>query len=219
MGLRADLAAEVPVGAAIPAPLLSEIARRGLYGGRWRRWLKSRLSPGRYAHSLAVSRLAAELARRNGLDVWKAAAAGLLHDAGRSLPLRRMAAYARERRLKVPQRRRVEEKAPLLLHAHVGADLARRRLGVEDPEILRAIERHTLGHPDMSGLDEVLYVADACSEDRSYPGAARLRALARKDLKQALLAAAENKLQWVRKSGEWLHPSGPALVQALRKRR
>ena len=217
--LRIALFADGRARRMAPKAVLEAIERRGLYGAGWRRWMRRALTPERYRHSLAVAALAGELAARNGLDAWKAAAAGLLHDVGRSMPAAAMARYVRERRLKVPALRETAAKAPLLLHAYVGVDLARRRLGVRDPEILRAIERHTLGAARMSGLDAVVYVADACSEDRRYAGAPKLRALARRDFQKAFAAAVEMKIEWVLKSAQWLHPSGPAMLRALKKRR
>jgi HD superfamily phosphohydrolase YqeK len=58
----------------------------------------------------------------------------------------------------------------------------------------------------MTDLDRLLYVADIASEDRGFPGAARIRALAFRDLRAAFLLAMKTKLLFVKKSGFWLHP-------------
>ena len=44
------------------------------------KWLKTHLSDERYTHTLGVEECARELAKRYGLDIEKAALAGLLHD-------------------------------------------------------------------------------------------------------------------------------------------
>jgi len=56
------------------------------------------------------------------------------------------------------------------------------------------------------GPDGLLYVADACSEDRSHPAAARLRALAFRDLDGALRGCMREKMDYVAEDGGWLHP-------------
>ena len=43
-------------------------------------------------------------------------------------------------------------------------------LGIEDAEILRAIEIHTVGSGTMSELDKVVYVADYIEHNRDFPG-------------------------------------------------
>jgi nicotinate-nucleotide adenylyltransferase len=216
--LRAALAEGRDPGRLLPRAVLKRIRARGLYGTGWHRWLRERLTPERYRHTLSVTRLASELAGRHGQDVWKARTAALLHDAGRSLSARGMVRYARRHRLPVPLRRAVEAHQPMLLHAFVGADIARRRFAVRDPEVLGAIERHTLGAPGMTPLETVLYVADVASEDRAFPGARRIRALARRNLWRALAVAARNKIAWVKSSEHWLHPLGPALERWSRTR-
>ncbi|MBI4423756.1 MAG: bis(5'-nucleosyl)-tetraphosphatase (symmetrical) YqeK [Elusimicrobia bacterium] len=190
----------------LDAPVAAFIERRGLYGLAARRDLERTLSPERYRHTLAVASLAAELARRHGLDPAAAALAGLLHDSGRRFDPAGMARYARARRLPVPSREETLRRAPLLAHAYIGADLARRRFGVSDPSVLAAIASHTLGRPKMTPLERLLYVADLSAEGRSFAAAARIRRLARRDLDAALREALAVKAAFARSRGGWLHP-------------
>lgn len=209
-GLRARLAAgEEPAGLA-PA-VMRVIRARALYGGALRARLRESLPPERFGHTLAVARLAVELASAWGLDPEKAALAGLLHDCGRAVPVPRMPAYVRRRRLRVPGAREIVQRQPLLLHAHISEDLARRRHGAGDPEVLSAVRKHTLGAPRMSPLDRLLYVADACSADRSFPEAPRIRRLARRSPAESFREAARLKLFHVLKGDGWLHPYASAV--------
>jgi len=57
-------------------------------------------------------------------------------------------------------------------------------LGIEDAEILRAIEIHTVGSGTMSELDKVVYVADYIEHNRDFPGVDKARELAQQSLKQ-----------------------------------
>jgi len=213
--LRRRLALGESVAGLLRPAVARRIVRRGLYGRRLLAALARELSPERLAHTLAVARLAEALAARWGEDPERSRLAALLHDLGRSVPVSRMGSYALSRRLPVPALRETAVRAPLLLHAHISADLARRRFGVTDEGVLAAVRRHTLGAPRMSRLDKVLYVADSCSEDRSYPGVAALRRLARRDLDEAFAACARNKVEDALSRGSWLHPSALSLWNSL----
>lgn len=215
--LRHALALGEDVSAWVSKPALAHIAKRKLYGARLLEPLKKSLSPERFAHTVAVARLAESLARRWNQDAGKARLAGLLHDCGRSVPVPKMAAYARKRALSVPHKEDIIRRHPLLLHAYIGEDLARRRFGVTDPHILSAIGKHTLGAKTMSPLDRLLYVADATSQDRAYPGVKALRVLAFRDLDKAFRACVKNKLDHARASGGWLHPTTLTLWNSLQR--
>lgn len=198
----------------LPA-VLGRVRSRGLYGLDRLARLKATLRPGRFEHTLNVAALAESLARRWGADPDKARTAGLLHDAGRRFPPILLAAYVRRRRLKAPERERLLRLDPMLLHAYASEDLARREFGVTDAAVLGAIRRHTLGDERLSLLDTVLYVADACSADRSHPGVEKTRALAFVDLDEALKRCVAEKLTHALERGAWLHPLTVRLWNSL----
>src|SRR5581483_5858232 len=79
-----------------------------------------------------------------------------------------------------------EREHPTLLHARVGAALARERFGITDPGILSAIEKHTTGAGEMSALDCVVYLADTVEPGRRFPERAALAELAQRDLFAAM---------------------------------
>lgn len=215
--LRRRLAFGQSVKGLVALPVESEIKRRVLYGAKLSSFLRSSLKPGRFEHTLCVAELAESLAKRWGLDPDRARLAGLLHDLGRSVPVGKMPAYARRRRLKVPALSGIIKNHPILLHAYISEDLARRRFGIKDEEILAAVRRHTLGDASMSRLDRLLFVADACSADRRFPGVERLRRSAFKDLDRAFAAVVRNKLDYVRGSDQWVHPMAMRLWNSLKK--
>lgn len=216
--LRAALELGGDGGAALLPAVRARIAARGLYGGALLRRLSETLKPGRFEHTVCVATMADALARRHGADAAKARLAGLLHDAGRRFPPPVLAAYARRRRLKVPALAATARLEPMLLHAHASEDLAKREFGVSDPAVLSAIRRHTLGAPGMSLLDKVVFVADACSADRSHPGVERTRALAFEDLDAAFAACLAEKLNHALSRGAWLHPLSLRLWNSLAAR-
>ncbi|MBI3564832.1 MAG: bis(5'-nucleosyl)-tetraphosphatase (symmetrical) YqeK [Elusimicrobia bacterium] len=194
------------------------IEKLGLYGTGLLARLRATLNPGRYEHTLNVAALAEALARRHGADAGAARLAGLLHDAGRRFPAPALAEEVRRRRLKVPHGALTAALEPMLLHAHVSEDLARREFGVTDPAVLSAVRKHTLGDPEMSRLDKVLYVADACSADRGHPGADETRALAFSDLDAAFERCLADKLAHALARRAWLHPLTIELWNSLAAR-
>lgn len=194
------------------------INKRNLYGKRMVTRLSTTLSPSRYAHTLNVAALAESLARRWGADPAKALLAGLLHDAGRRFRPHELARYARRRRLAVPERAIIIHLDPMLLHAYVSADLAKREFGVTDPQILSAIRTHTLGAARLSLLDRILYVADACALDRAHETSAATRDLAFVDLDAALKRCVADKLIHAVSREAWLHPLTVHLWNSLAPR-
>ena len=213
--LRRCLALGEDLSAKLSPEVLGYIERRGLYGRALLKLLKPALSSRRYAHSLAVARLAGELARRWGFNEGKARLAGLLHDCGRCMPAPEMPAYARARRLKIPALEETARRNPLLLHAYLSEDLCRRRYAVTDPAVLSAVRKHTLGDLRMSPLDRLLYVADACSYDRAYAAAPRLRKAAFLDMKAAFKDCVALKLDHAISRQAWLHPLTVSLWNSL----
>jgi len=216
--LRASLALGEDCSDALAPAVLSRIEARGAYGTGLLKRLRATLKPGRYAHTLNVAALAGALARRHGLDEDRARLAGLLHDAGRRFPPPLLAEYARKRRLKVPQGALTAALEPMLLHAYVSEDLARGEFGVRDEAVLSAVRKHTLGDLVMSPLDKAVYVADACSADRSHPGVAETRALAFGDLDAAFERCLADKLSDALRRRAWLHPLTIELWNSLAAR-
>ncbi|MFA6318243.1 MAG: bis(5'-nucleosyl)-tetraphosphatase (symmetrical) YqeK [Elusimicrobiota bacterium] len=196
-------------------PVAALIRKRGLYGLSIIKALKASLKESRFEHTLAVARTAVRLADRHGLDRQKAALAALLHDCGRCMSPERMVERALAWKVPAPHRADIIRRAPKLLHSYLSAEIAVRRFGVDDPEVLSAVRKHTLGSLSMSPLDTLLYVADAVSEDRRHPGAAGLRSLAFRDLDAALAACLSAKVGYARSRASWLHPVSLALWKNL----
>ena len=214
--IRERLALGMETGRLLDEKVKNYIYKNELYGTGLLEAIRRRLTKERFEHSVSVARLAGELAERNGIDGAKARVAGLAHDLGRAVSVENMPAYALLNKIDAPLRDEIIRHCPLLLHAYIGADLARRILHIRDPEILSAIRGHTLGAPSMSPLDRLLYVADCCSPDRSHPGSAALRSLARRNLPAAFKACVRAKISHAGKSGGWMHPMTQRLWKSIR---
>jgi predicted HD superfamily hydrolase involved in NAD metabolism len=165
----------------------------------------------RYAHVLRVARMAERLARAHGVDPGRARLAAMLHDLARLYPAQRLLRECAERAMPIDA---FEESAPIVLHARLGAELARERYGVEDESVLSAIRKHTLADAVMSPLDEVVFLADGLEPGREFAGRAELEALAMRDRKGAMRAVLASSLAYLERSGV---PISPHTLAAARQ--
>jgi predicted HD superfamily hydrolase involved in NAD metabolism len=149
----------------------------------------------RFTHILSVARVAERLACAHGVDPLQARTAGLLHDLARLYPGERLLRECAERGMPIDA---FERANPVVLHARLGAELARDEFGVADEAILSAIRKHTLAAATMSPLDEILYLADGLEPGRTYAGRAGMLALAFDDLAAAMAAHLTEALAYQR---------------------
>jgi predicted HD superfamily hydrolase involved in NAD metabolism len=164
---------------------------------------RMRMTPERYEHALAVAASAIELARLHGVSSEEAEMAGLLHDYARDMDAGELLRIAESKGL---IRFEIERQVPVLLHAPVGAWLVRKELGIENPAVLRAIEVHTAGAPDMDKLAKIIHLADLIAEGRSYPIVGKLRLAVREDLDRALCMSLAFSIRYMLRRGRMIHP-------------
>ncbi|MGP6158389.1 MAG: bis(5'-nucleosyl)-tetraphosphatase (symmetrical) YqeK [Vulcanimicrobiaceae bacterium] len=165
----------------------------------------------RYAHTLRVARLAGRLARAHGEDAGRASTAAMLHDIARLFPSDRLVAECDVRGL-APDAFEITH--PIVLHARLGAQLARERFGIDDEAVLSAIAKHTLAAEEMSPLDTIVFLADALEPGRSFDDRAALEALAFENLWTALAAVLRSHLDYLKRRK--LEPA-PQTLAALRR--
>lgn len=134
--------------------------------------LQDRVGPRRFAHSLGVSKTAEELARVYNVDADEARIAGLLHDWDKGYDDPGILARADELGMELDAELRA---IPRVLHGMTAAVALGRDFPCLSPEVLQAIDRHTLAAPDMTDLDMVLYIADALEPGRKGKRVVQLR--------------------------------------------
>lgn len=154
--------------------------------GKYKTYIKDKLSKKRYTHSINVANAALELARRYGADEDKAYIAALLHDCAKEMPVEEQLALAKHSQLDVSD---IELQAVPLYHAIAGAEIARAALDVKDPEMILAIRYHTVGCGNMSLLAQIVYLADLISEDRDYKDVKKMRKFAAQSMEKAMFEA------------------------------
>jgi predicted HD superfamily hydrolase involved in NAD metabolism len=164
----------------------------------------------RVEHCIRVARFADRLAIRHGADARKARLSGMLHDLARLWSRERLLDEAQQRGLRIDP---FEERHPIVLHARLGAELARERFGVDDEDVLDAIRLHTLGAPEMALLTEIVYLADALEPGRSYPDRAALERLAFENVREAVAAVLQSTIALMEARGDEVAPQTRAAFE------
>lgn len=119
--------------------------------------MRKKLDANRYEHTLGVMYTAAALAMRHEVDMEDALLAGLLHDCAKCYPDDKKMELCRKHHVALTD---VERENTALIHAKLGAALARDKYGVDNEQICRAIATHTTGSPAMEPLQKIIFIAD-----------------------------------------------------------
>ncbi len=162
--------------------------------------LKKEMDDSRYEHTLGVMYTCAALAMRYNYNLEKAMLAGLLHDCAKCMPNAKKLKMAEKHHLEISE---LERKNPFMLHAKLGAFLAKKKYDIEEEEILDAIRWHTTGRPQMTLLDKIVYIADYIEPKRDKaPNLAVIRQMAFTNLDDALLKILTDTLGYLGDSSE-----------------
>lgn len=154
----------------------------------------------RYEHTMGVMYTCAALAMRYEYDLEKAMLAGLMHDCAKCMPNAKKLKTAEKNNLEISD---LERKNPFMLHAKLGALLAKKKYDIDDEEVLDAIRWHTTGRPQMTLLDKIVYVADYIEPKRDKaPNLPLIRRMAFVDLDQALIKILEDTLGYLGDSAD-----------------
>lgn len=177
-------------------------------------YLKKNLKEARFTHSIGVMNMAVKLAKLYNVDVVNAKFAGLLHDVAKNMTNFELISYSKENNISLDE---LKISSPGMLHAEVGADIAKKRFGANN-EIVQAIKYHTLGSENMTDLDKIIYIADLIEEGRELEGLEPIREVAYKDLDEALVLSLKYCIDNVKQRGKDTHPQSKRALEAAEKR-
>ena len=167
-------------------------------------WLEQNVSAHRLQHILGVEATCINLARCHGLHEWQAAKAGLMHDLAKFFSPQKLLKIATEAKIPLDK---ICLMQPHLLHAEVGAVVARREFGVDDPQVLDAISNHTLGAPQMSKLSCVVFIADVLEPNRGDNSElAAMRLVSTKNLYKSVRQTSDYSLKYLLNKQKIIHP-------------
>lgn len=166
--------------------------------------LKSTLSEKRYKHSLGVCDEAVKLAEKYGADTEKAYTAGILHDCAKG--------YDIEEQIKLCQKYGVVLDDITLackpvIHAPLGAKIAKAEYGVNDKDVLDAIMCHTVAKKNMSLLDKIIYIADMIEPMRDFDGVEELRKAAYENIDRAFILGLKQSIVFNAQKNKIIHPN------------
>ncbi len=168
--------------------------------------LQQSLKPLRYIHTLGVAYLSASLAMCHGTSHKDALIAGLLHDCAKNYPEDTMLEECIKLEITLSE---CEKSIPELIHAAYGAYLAREEYGITQEDILLAVRNHTLGRPDMTVLEQIVYLADYMEPGRNHPTTPsldELRKIAFQSLDEATYLVSKNSIHYFETSGKTADP-------------
>lgn len=168
--------------------------------------LKDALSEKRYLHTLGVAYLSASLAMCHGVSHRDALVAGLLHDCAKHYSDDDLKVKCENLGLSVSEH---EMRLPQLLHAAYGAYLAEKEYGIENEEILLAIRNHTVGRPEMTKLEQIVFLADYLEPERkqlTVPSLDELRKIAFENLDEATYLVLQNTIHYLESTNQDMAP-------------
>ena len=166
--------------------------------------LRKYLDRDRFEHSEGVMYTAAALAMRYGENLEKAQIAGILHDCAKCIPDNKKLKICEKNHIEITE---AEKCSPFLLHAKVGAYIAKEKYDIEDAEILDAIACHTTGKPAMTLLDKIIYISDYIEPMRSKASnLEEVRKMAFVDLDETLFKILSDTLVYLENSSKKMDP-------------
>ena len=180
-----------------------------------KRKLRHHLDKERYEHTLGVMYTSGALVMAYNADLQKALVAGLLHDCAKCIPSDVKMKMCKKHNLSINS---YEKKNPGLLHAKLGAYIARTKYKIADTEILDAIAYHTTGRPNMTLLDKIVYIADYIEPNRfSAPNLDAVRKLAFEDIDACLYKILEDSLKYLNTKNMSVDPMTEQTFQFYKK--
>ncbi len=165
--------------------------------------LKKTLSEKRYKHSLGVCDEAVKLARIFGADEEKAYIAGLLHDCAKGYDTDKQIELCAEYGIELDK---ITLACKAVIHAPLGAAVAKDKYGIDDEEILEAIRCHTVAKENMSLLDKIIYIADMIEPMRDFSGVDKLRKTAYEDIDKAFIMGLKQSIVFNAEKNKIIHP-------------
>lgn len=179
--------------------------------------LRKYLDRDRFEHSEGVMYTAAALAMRYGENLEKAQIAGILHDCAKCIPDNKKLKICEKNHIEITE---AERCSPFLLHAKVGAYIAKEKYNIEDTEILDAIACHTTGKPAMTLLEKIIYISDYIEPMRNKASnLEEVRKMAFVDLDETLFKILSDTLVYLENSSKKMDPMTMQTYEYYRKQR
>ncbi len=186
-----------PIKYLVPLEVENYIKKHDLYNYKFNlteqqrnemtKYVASKISAKRYAHTKGVVETALEYAKLNDVDCNEAYIAALFHDVAKELPKEESLALCEKYHIDIDE---FEREHIDLAHGKIGAAILQRDFKIDNPNILNAIRNHTLGRKNMSDLEMVIFLADMTEEGRPpFKDREEIKQAATSNLKRAMYKA------------------------------
>ncbi len=155
--------------------------------------------PRRLKHVLGVRDTALEFGKKYNLDLDILETAALLHDITKYYTLKQnkdiIDKYFEE------TTRIYKYYNEKILHAFSAYVLAKEKYNIKSGEILNSILNHTIGRPNMSMYEKVIFISDYIEPNRTYDSCIKVRELAFKDIDLAVYTAIDDSIKFYEQTG------------------
>ena len=158
--------------------------------------LKETLPEKTYLHTLRTVNMGMELCVGTTADRDIVFLAALLHDCAKKMT------PSREQLLQLDDFAGYEK----VIHAPLGAIIARQEYDVQEERVLDAVRYHTTGRPQMSLEEQIVFLADAIEDERDYPGVEQIRKKTKISIAEGVLESLRCTVQFETGNGSRLHP-------------
>ena len=152
----------------------------------------------RLKHIYGVRSTAVILAHQHGIPMENVEIAALLHDITKH--------YSEEEHKEVITNHYGEDILKIysepLWHSFSAAALAKDYYGVKNPDIIKAVENHTIGRADMSILEKILFIADYIEPNRPYENSKEVFKIAFDNLDLAIFKAINLSIELFENQGD-----------------
>ncbi|MFW6280803.1 MAG: bis(5'-nucleosyl)-tetraphosphatase (symmetrical) YqeK [Halanaerobium sp.] len=165
--------------------------------------LKKRLGKYRYEHTIRVLKAALELAEIYNAEIEKVRKAAVLHDIAKNLEKNKLKKIIKKSNWKIDC---LEWSLDSVLHAPAGAEIAKKEFGIDDYDILEAVRYHTLGHPEMGLVAQIIYAADFIEDGRSFEGLKEIQKIVKENLMEGIYLISSNSIKYQLKLDNPIHP-------------
>ena len=157
----------------------------------------------RLIHIQSVVSTAVSLAKNYGEDIEKVEKAAFLHDCAKYRDKNILLKKASDFGIILDVAMMHNEE---LIHAYLGAELARREYKIEDENILNAIRYHTTGRVNMSLLEKIIYIADYIEPLRTTPNVENVREVAYRNIDEAIVMAMDSTIRFLLEKKQLISP-------------
>jgi len=170
----------------------------------------------RYNHSIRVMEIALELGEIYKADINKTKKAALYHDCGKIASTEKIMEIIKEKKIKITKE---DIKSPEVVHANLGAHIAKNKYKIKDLDILNAIKYHTTGRAGMSLLEKIIYIADYIEPGRDFKGVEGPRVESKINLEKSILMALENTINYLKCKDRHIHKNTLEAYKYIKNRR